>query len=71
MAALEAVAADETFTPDTDPHGDHGFGTVCVDGAAVSWRIDLFDLAFRFGSPRPDDPEVTTRVLTIMLPEDY
>ena len=71
MAALEAVAADETFTPDNDPHGDHGSSAVTVKGVRLWWRIDLYDPDLRFGSERPDDPEATTRVLTIMLPEDH
>ena len=70
-AALEAVAGDETFTPENDPYGDHGFGAVIVEATRVWWRIDLFDLDFRFDSEQPDDPDATTRVLTIMLPEDH
>ena len=70
-AALCAVAADETFTEDNDPYGDHTFGAVAVEGVRVWWKVDLYDRDLRFGSERPDDPEVTVRVLTILLPEDY
>ncbi len=70
-AALRSVATDETFTEDNDPHGDHTFGALTVEGARVWWKIDLHDRDLHFGSERPDDPEATARVLTILLPEDY
>lgn len=71
VTALEAVAGDETFTPDNDPHGERDFGAVEVAGVTLWWKLDLFDRDLRFGSERPDDPDATVRVLTVMLPEDY
>jgi len=70
-AALVAVAADTKFTEDNDPYGDHSFGTVTVSKQKLFWKIDLYDLEFKFGSERPFDPTVTQRALTIMCPSEY
>jgi hypothetical protein len=34
-------------------------------------KIDYYDAAMEFGSEDPADASVTTRVMTILLPEDY
>ena len=70
-AALMAVAGDSTFTPDNDPYGDHGFGTVTVLTIRLFWKIDLYDEELVYGSPALANPAVTRRVLTIMFPSDY
>lgn len=69
--AIAAVVEFDTFTEDNDPHGDHSFGAVTVAGERVFWKVDLYDLAYRYGSERPHDPSVTARVLTIMLASEY
>lgn len=69
--AYVAVARDTDFTSDNDPYGDHGFGTVTVQGVKLFWKIDLYDTEFVYGSPAPAEPSETRRVLTIMLPSDY
>lgn len=51
--AIIAVASDSTFTPENDPHQDHGFGIVTVKGVRLYWKIDLYDLDLTFGSPDP------------------
>ena len=70
-AVLRAVAADETFTENNDPDGDHGFGAVGVEGVTVWWKLDLHDRVLRLAGERPDDPEATAHALTILLPEDW
>jgi hypothetical protein len=70
-AALQAVQAFDTFTPENDPYGEHDFGSFELQGARIMWKIDYYDPSLTGGSEDPADPEVTTRVLTIMLAEEY
>jgi hypothetical protein len=69
--ALLTLAGFNTFTPDNDPHGDHDFGIFTVEGVKLYFKIDYYDAACLFGSEDPTDDTKTTRVLTILLPEDY
>jgi hypothetical protein len=64
--ALVQVAALSEFTPDNDPHGEHDFGSFRLVGPKFFWKIDYFDRELRYGSENPADPELTTRVLTLM-----
>ncbi len=68
---VEAVQSFDVFTPDNDPHGEHDFGAVSVDGHKVFWKIDYYDQTLQHGSNEPDNPSVTKRVLTLMLAEEY
>ena len=69
--AFRKVAAFNEFTADNDPHGEHDFGTFEFEGHTFFWKIDYYDLAIKYGSEDPTDPQKTTRVLTLMLAEDY
>lgn len=69
--AFAAVRAFTAFGPDNDPHGEHDFGSLTVEGTKLYFKIDYYDAAERFGSEDPADPSMTTRVLTILLPEEY
>jgi hypothetical protein len=59
------------FTPDNDPHGEHDFGSFEHAGKSIFWKIDCYDRDLNFGSPNPADPNVTARVLTVLLAEEY
>jgi hypothetical protein len=67
----ERVELFNDFTPDNDPYGEHDFGAFDVAGTRVFWKIDYYDAALEYGSEDPSDPRQTTRVLTIMLAEEY
>ena len=71
VACLQAVQDFTAFDEDDDPYGEHDFAAVSVMGQRVFWKIDYYDQALEFASPDPSDPAVTTRVLTIMLADEY
>jgi hypothetical protein len=68
---LQKVRAFDAFTDDNDPHGEHDFGAIDEGGVRCFWKIEYYDRATEMGSPDPADPSVTTRVLTIMLGDEY
>jgi hypothetical protein len=70
-AALRQVAEFNDFTADNDPHGEHDFGSFELVNRTFFWKIDYYDKALEFGSEDPTDPDKTTRVLTLMLAEEY
>ena len=69
--ALERVRTFDAFTEETDPYGEHDFGSFELDGEKLYWKIDCYDKEMRYGSEDPSDPDKTTRVLTILLAEEY
>ena len=68
---LEKVRALDAFTEDNDPHGEHDLGVVEHAGVRCFWKIDYYDREMGVLSPNPADPAVTTRVLTVMLADEY
>lgn len=68
---LRKVRDFAVFSEDNDPHHEHDFGAVEEGGVKCFWKIDYYDRAMTDGSSDPADPDVTTRVLTIMLAEEY
>lgn len=68
---LDAVRAFDTFNEENDPYGEHDFGVLEIDGQKVFWKIDAYDREMLYGSEDPAVPELTTRVLTFCLPEEY
>ena len=69
--ALELVATFDQFSEDNDPHGEHDFGSFELVNRTFFWKIDYYDPQCEFGSEDPADPAKTTRILTIMLAEEY
>lgn len=65
------VAAFDAFTTDSDPQGWHEMGVIDLDGTTVWFKIDLYDVDYRYGSSEPSDPAQTRRVLTLLLPSEY
>ena len=66
-----SVSTFDAFTADNDPHGEHDFGAFEVAGQKFFFKIDYYDKTLESGSQNPADPTITTRVLTIMLAEEY
>jgi hypothetical protein len=68
---LQKVRSFDAFSDENDPHKEHDFGSIDEAGVRCFWKIDYYDKKTEFGSPDPADPAVTTRVMTVMLAEEY
>ena len=68
---LMKVRQFNDFTEDNDPYGEHDFGSFDHNGEKIFWKIDYYDKSYQYGSEDPSNPEVTNRVMTIMLAEEY
>jgi hypothetical protein len=68
---FKAVSEYDDFDWRNDPHGEHDFGKVEVDNHEFFWKVDYYNNMMDAGSEDPANPEVTTRVLTIMLTHEY
>lgn len=68
---LSTVRTFTAFDEDNDPFNEHDFGLFEVEGTLFFFKIDCYDPSLEFGSENPAAPEVTTRVLTIMLSSEY
>lgn len=70
----QAVALTRTFSEFNEannPHGERDYGRFELQGDTYLWKIDYYDNEMLFHSPDPTDPNVTVRVLTLMLKEEY
>ena len=67
---LEAVRAFDKFDADNDPHHEHDCFLFDFEGERYAVKIDYYDRKMEFGSEDPSNPEVTTRVMTIMFASD-
>src|SRR5690348_1780237 len=63
---LLAVQSFSQFSNDNDPHGEHDFGSIELEGERYFFKLDYYDLDCRCGSEDPSDPAKTMRVMTIM-----
>jgi Protein of unknown function (DUF3768) len=68
---IRRVATFSDFTPDNDPHQEHDFGNFELAGRKIFFKVDYYDMDMQSGSEDPSDPSKTTRVLTIMLADEY
>lgn len=68
---LLEIAQSSEFVSSNDPFNEHDFGKVVVKDHKVLWKIDYYDLDLTFASADPSDPNITTRVLTIMMASEY
>lgn len=68
---LAAIRDHEDFPVATDPCGEHDFGQFALFDTRFYWKTDYYDRRLEAASPDAADPQLTCRVLTIMLVEDY
>ena len=65
---VKTISVFDDFTHANDPHEEHDFGSFDAEGKTIFFKIDLYeepDVKNANGEP------VVTRVLTIMLAEEY
>lgn len=65
------VSEFDQFNEDSDPYHEHDFGSLDFEGVKIFWKIDYYAQDLKHGSENPADPAITTRVMTIMLTEEY
>ncbi len=71
LAIVAAVMAFDSFDPGDDPYGEHDFGSLLIGLNDAMFKIDTYDRSERVHSPDPSDAAVTSRIMTIMLAEEY
>ena len=59
------------FTPSNDVYGEHDFLSIDYKGNKIFAKIDYYDLNYEFMSENPANPDITNRVLTILLSCEY
>jgi len=68
---MKTVSNYNLFYEDNDPYGEHDFGSFIVNGETMYFKFDYYNKDMTQGSEDPTDETTTTRVLTIMLAEEY
>lgn len=61
----------DAFDQDDDIYNEHDFGSFEHAGHTVFWKIDCYDLDMTCVSSDPADIHCTTRVLTILLADEW
>lgn len=70
-ALAAALASYDGFDADNDPHGERDFGDLTLFGEDLLFKVDYYDKDLAFGSDDPANPDVTQRVLTVMLVREW
>ena len=65
---LEKVRGFDAFDSANDPHQEHDFGSLEIEGQRYFWKLDLYEEP---GVKDTNGEPVVTRVLTIMLADEY
>ncbi len=65
------ISSYDTFSEGNDPYGEHDFGVIDYCGSKVFWKIDYYDASLAAHSHDPACPIITSRVLTVMLANEY
>jgi hypothetical protein len=68
---LGKVRTFDQFNKDNDPHCEHDFGLIEDGDVRCFWKIEYYDTHMELMPPDPADSSVTTRVLTVMLVDEY
>ncbi len=68
---VKTIAVYDDFCHANDPYEEHDFGSFEANGHQIFFKIEYYDPTLSQHSDDPADPDVTKRVITIMLAEEY
>lgn len=68
---LAKVRNFNNFTEANDPYNEHDFGSFDYNGKKIYWKIDYYDKSYQYLSENSANLDVTNRVLTVKLAEEY
>lgn len=68
---VRTVATFDDFNHRNDPYAEHDFGSFDADGNTIFFKIDYYDRALNGLSHDPSNPEITVRITTVMLANEY
>ncbi len=68
---IKEVMKFNEFTESNDPYNEHDFGKFKYKDYEIMWKIDYYDKSLMYASDNSADDTITTRVMTIMLAEEY
>ena len=68
---MAKVRKFDAFDNGNDPWREHDFGAFQHKLQKIFWKIDYYDHSLKDGSPDAADPDVTCRILTVMLASEY
>jgi hypothetical protein len=68
---VKTIGVYDDFCHQNDPHEEHDFGVFEADGNTIFFKIDYYDRTLTHHSSDPADPTVTSRIITVMLAEEY
>ena len=69
--AVRKAATFDAFTRTTTRTASTTSAASNSQGSTFFWKIDYYDPNLEFGSEDPADPTKTTRILTLMLADEY
>ena len=70
LKVIQAMREYDDVAPDGDPYAEHDFGAFEVDGFKFFCKIMYYDMTMDFASEDSSNPDVTKRVLILMLAEE-
>ena len=68
---IAKIRAFSDFNQNNDPYGEHDFAKIEHNGETIFFKIDYCDRAMEFASTDPSNAQLTTRIMTVMLAEEY
>jgi hypothetical protein len=68
---VKTIATFDDFSHANDPHEEHDFGSFDAEGETLFFKIDYYDKSLKMHSLEPSNPNVTERVITVMLASEY